>query len=152
VERSFPSIRSVPFLRKALKIIVCLLSSLVLGLLRAGPVPQVEIFRLRGHLKENFMVPFFLLLLNRLDDKRPVLFHSYFQWILIAHICRQVRRGIIVYRYIEYQSVCPFVGTGFPHPLLLAIHSHLYSFALRFLFLQTHATSYSFLQFSYCTL
>jgi hypothetical protein len=27
---------------------------------------------------------------------------------------------------------------------LLAIHSHLYSFALRFLFIQTHATSYSF--------
>ena len=27
---------------------------------------------------------------------------------------------------------------------LLVIHSHLYSFALRFLFLQTHATSYSF--------
>jgi hypothetical protein len=27
---------------------------------------------------------------------------------------------------------------------LLAIHSHLYSFALRFLFPQTHATSYSF--------
>jgi hypothetical protein len=27
---------------------------------------------------------------------------------------------------------------------LLAIHSHLYSFALRFLFLQTHAISYSF--------
>jgi hypothetical protein len=27
---------------------------------------------------------------------------------------------------------------------LLAIHSHLYSFALRFLFLQTHATFYSF--------
>ncbi len=27
---------------------------------------------------------------------------------------------------------------------LLFIHSHLYSFALRFLFLQTHATSYSF--------
>jgi hypothetical protein len=26
----------------------------------------------------------------------------------------------------------------------LAIHSHLYSFALRFLFLQIHATSYSF--------
>jgi hypothetical protein len=35
---------------------------------------------------------------------------------------------------------------------LLAIHSHLYSFALRFLFLQTHATFYLFLQFSYCTL
>ncbi len=27
---------------------------------------------------------------------------------------------------------------------LLAIHSHLYSFALRFLFIQTHATCYSF--------
>jgi hypothetical protein len=27
---------------------------------------------------------------------------------------------------------------------LLAIKIHLYSFALRFLFLQTHATSYSF--------
>ncbi len=27
---------------------------------------------------------------------------------------------------------------------LLAIHSHLYSFALRFLFLQTHSTSYNF--------
>jgi hypothetical protein len=27
---------------------------------------------------------------------------------------------------------------------LLAIHSYLYSFALRFLFHQTHATSYSF--------
>ncbi len=27
---------------------------------------------------------------------------------------------------------------------LLAIHSHIYSFALRFLFLQTHATSFSF--------
>jgi hypothetical protein len=26
----------------------------------------------------------------------------------------------------------------------LAIHSHLYSFALRFIYLQTHATSYSF--------
>ncbi len=32
---------------------------------------------------------------------------------------------------------------------LLAIHSHLYSLALRFIFLQTHATSYVFLQFSY---
>jgi hypothetical protein len=35
---------------------------------------------------------------------------------------------------------------------LLAIHSHLNSFALRVLFLQTHATSYIFLQLSYCTL
>ncbi len=31
---------------------------------------------------------------------------------------------------------------------LLAVQSHLYSFALRFIFLQTHATSYSF----YCAL
>ncbi len=28
--------------------------------------------------------------------------------------------------------------------ILLAVHSPLYSFALRFLFFQTHATSYSF--------
>ncbi len=35
---------------------------------------------------------------------------------------------------------------------LLAIHSHLYSIALRFLFLQTHATSYVILQFNYFTL
>ncbi len=35
---------------------------------------------------------------------------------------------------------------------LLATHSHLFNFALRFLFIQTHATSYVFLQFSYCPL
>jgi hypothetical protein len=35
---------------------------------------------------------------------------------------------------------------------LLAIHSHLYSFALRLIFLQDHATSYVFLKFGYCTL
>ena len=35
---------------------------------------------------------------------------------------------------------------------LLAIHSHLYNFVMRFIFLQTHATSKVFLQFSYCTL
>ncbi len=39
---------------------------------------------------------------------------------------------------------------------LLAIHSHLYSFALRFQFLQTHASSYVFLQtyttsYSFCS-
>ncbi len=41
-----------------------------------------------------------------------------------------------------------------PHKrlFLFAIHSHLYSFALRFIFPQTHATSYVFLLFSYCTL
>jgi hypothetical protein len=31
------------------------------------------------------------------------------------------------------------------------LYSHFYSFALRFIFLQTHATSDVFLQFSYCT-
>jgi hypothetical protein len=31
-----------------------------------------------------------------------------------------------------------------PKSFLLAIHSHLYSFGLRFLFLQSHETSYSF--------
>ncbi len=35
---------------------------------------------------------------------------------------------------------------------LLAIYSHLYIFAFWFLFLQTHTTSYIFLQFSYWTL
>ncbi len=34
---------------------------------------------------------------------------------------------------------------------LLAVNSHIYSFALRYLFLQTQATSYILLQFSYCT-
>jgi hypothetical protein len=33
---------------------------------------------------------------------------------------------------------------------LLAIHSHLYSFSLRFLFIQTHATSYSFCKREWC--
>jgi hypothetical protein len=33
----------------------------------------------------------------------------------------------------------------------LAIYSHLYSFAMRFIFLHTHVTSYIFLHFSYCT-
>jgi hypothetical protein len=36
------------------------------------------------------------------------------------------------------------IQTKFLRVFLLAIHSHLYSFALGFLLLQTHATSYSF--------
>ncbi len=35
---------------------------------------------------------------------------------------------------------------------LLAIYSHLYSFASSFLFIQTNAISYIFLQIIYCTL
>jgi hypothetical protein len=36
------------------------------------------------------------------------------------------------------------IQTNVLRVFLLAIHSHFYSFALRFLFLQTHATSNSF--------
>ena len=36
------------------------------------------------------------------------------------------------------------IGTKVLRVFLLAMHSHLYSFALRFIFLQTHAISYSF--------
>ncbi len=36
------------------------------------------------------------------------------------------------------------IQTKVSRVFLLAIHSQLYSFALRFIFLQTHATSYSF--------
>jgi hypothetical protein len=36
------------------------------------------------------------------------------------------------------------IQTKVSRVFLLAIHRHLYSFALRFIFLQTHATSYSF--------
>jgi hypothetical protein len=36
--------------------------------------------------------------------------------------------------------------------LLLVLHTHLYNFALRFLFLQTHTTSYSFYSVSVSTL
>jgi hypothetical protein len=41
------------------------------------------------------------------------------------------------------------IQTKVSRVFLLAIHSHLYSFALRFIFLQTHTTSYSFLQLLY---
>jgi hypothetical protein len=36
------------------------------------------------------------------------------------------------------------IQTKIVRDFLLAIHSHLYSFVLRFLFIHTHATSYSF--------
>jgi hypothetical protein len=36
------------------------------------------------------------------------------------------------------------IQTKVERVFLLAIHSHFYSYALRFLFLQTHATTYSF--------
>jgi hypothetical protein len=46
-----------------------------------------------------------------------------------------------------YQSEAEFldeIQTKVLRVFLLAIHSHLYSFALSIIFLQTHATSYSF--------
>jgi hypothetical protein len=42
-----------------------------------------------------------------------------------------------------------FLGEIQTQSFSLAIHSHLHSFALRFPFLQTHATSYSFYNYSY---
>ncbi len=52
----------------------------------------------------------------------------------IEYICSNVSRGQILGQNPD-KSLRVF---------LLAIHSHLYSFALKFLFLQTHSTSYSF--------
>jgi hypothetical protein len=58
------------------------------------------------------------------------------------------------YEYTKYTEAefLEKIQTAVLRVFLLAIHSHLYSFALRFLFLQTHATADSFLQFSYCNL
>jgi hypothetical protein len=57
----------------------------------------------------------------------------------------------LVHRYSPVQNqeypVAEFlyeIQTKILRVFLLGIHSHLYSFVLRFLFLQTHATSYSF--------
>ncbi len=53
-------------------------------------------------------------------------------------------------RNTVHQQACPEaefleeIQTKVLRVFLLAIHSHFYSFALRFLFLQIHATSYSF--------
>ncbi len=47
----------------------------------------------------------------------------------------------------QYSTAAEFldeIQTKVLRVFLLVIHCHLYSFALRFLFLQTHATSYSF--------
>jgi hypothetical protein len=45
--------------------------------------------------------------------------------------------------YIEAEFLYKITTKVF-RVILLVLHSHLYSFALRFLFLQIHATSYSF--------
>ncbi len=70
-----------------------------------------------------------------------------------------LRRGITVSAFLSFCFCDPLLGLNagvleaefldeiqakFSRVFLLAIHSHLYSFTLRFLFLQTHATSYSF--------
>ncbi len=49
--------------------------------------------------------------------------------------------GSCVFRWAEFLDE---IQTKVLGVFLLAIHGHLHSFALRFLFLQTHATSYSF--------
>ncbi len=58
----------------------------------------------------------------------------------IFRIAKQFQRGKYVYRGRILGRNPDKSLTSF----LLAIHSHLYSFALRYLFLQTHTTSYSF--------
>ncbi len=57
-----------------------------------------------------------------------------------ACLLRKITKVIIM-----YMSLGRILGRNQSKVLFFAIHSHLYSFALRFLFLQTHATSYSFL-------
>ncbi len=62
-------------------------------------------------------------------------------------------KRIVTYR--KYYTEAQFsdkIQTEALGVFLLAINNHLYSFALRFLFLQTHTTSYVFLQVTYCTL
>jgi hypothetical protein len=54
-----------------------------------------------------------------------------------------LHRDIILYGGMKRPEV-EFLGEIKTKVFLLAIQSHLYSFALRYLFLQTHATSYSF--------
>jgi hypothetical protein len=54
-----------------------------------------------------------------------------------------MRRQAVLYVYNEAKFLDE-IQTKDLRVFLLAIQSHLYSFALRFLFLQTHVTSYSF--------
>jgi hypothetical protein len=54
-----------------------------------------------------------------------------------------MRRQTLLYLYIEAKFLDE-IQTKDLRIFLLAIQSHLYSFALRFLFLQTYGTSYSF--------
>ncbi len=50
----------------------------------------------------------------------------------------------VVFNYWTEARFFDEIQTKVWRVFLLAIHSHLYSFALRFIFLQTHSTSYSF--------
>ncbi len=73
-------------------------------------------------------------------------YHSYHYSLLdIFKLCSLMDWGQ-TYTSLNYAEA-EFLGeiqTKFLRVFLLVIHSHLYSFVLRFLFLQTHATSYSF--------
>jgi hypothetical protein len=90
--------------------------------------------------------------LSQLGASGPVPVHIYFLYskILTVPIYLLVNRGRILVRNPD-KSPKSFPPCYLPSPLrvfLLAIHSHLCSFALGFLFLQTHATSYSFYSYA----
>ncbi len=80
------------------------------------------------------------------------------RWPRFCRLIHTQNGILIILNSVSDNGLCPEaefldeIQTKVIRVFLLAIHRHLYSFALRFLFLQTHATSYSFLQFSYCTL
>ncbi len=79
--------------------------------------------------------------------------HLFSGWLLNSGKIVTIRYG----KAAQRRSLCTegkFLDEIHPKVLgifLFAIHSHLYSFPLRFIFLQTHATSLRFLQFAYCT-
>jgi hypothetical protein len=59
-------------------------------------------------------------------------------WILLGNF-------ICIYNLVSPEAAfLDEIQTKVLRVFLLVIHSHLYSFALTFIFLQTHATSYSF--------
>ncbi len=80
----------------------------------------------------------------------------------IGRICKYLCMCVRENTYLPLYTEAEFLDEIQTQVILLALHRYLYSFALRFLFLQTHSTSYVFLhthatyyvflQFSYCTL
>jgi hypothetical protein len=73
------------------------------------------------------------------DLKKYVIFKTFF--------ARNLQATIISFLFFKGSTVPEFLDEIQTKDLsffLFAIHSHLYTFSLRFLFLQNHATSYSF--------